>query len=769
MAFFSKAGQGFVRSLLPSLLRYAKVTGAVSSPAYEKLTSANQRDSQQNSDLSQYTDQAKLLTVSDWVYMAVNFIATEGAQVEFELFENNEQLTAHPLLDLLQRPSDTHSAYELKQAMFGFLTLNGNCYLFQSRADDRTPPSAIVPLRPDRVRIMVGTNANKPIAGYMYTVGGVDVALDAHEVIHAKRWNPSNDYYGLSPLQAAAITVQTDLAMAVWNRNTFGRDMAVPAGVVNIKTNVSSDTLDEIKSEWTALYGGQNRKTAFIRNSEIDFQQIGLTHNELDFLNSRQFHKETILQVFGVPPGMLDKNATEANANASREVFNNGTLWPMAVAIADTLTSRLAPAFGEGLAIRPKDFRVRNTHAEQLELTAYAPYMTINEARERYMKLPAVKWGDIPASGSAAQIAVGLIAGGSATPATLPSLMQPPNDPQVDLTQIEPDAIELSKSMRDELAQFERFVTHRVGTARKADIDLFSFKRAPYPLALAYRAAADIGVRGSIKIAPAADRYSVSGHKDPLANEKERHANELKIALALALLALRNSILSGIQHIGTANSAVYAAYFNALWWQQAAAALTDALYGAYYDVLYGATIDTTTLFAMDSGIETDIATLTPDVIASVEQWVNGTLTQVASTSADGLNALLTRWSAGGTPQVRDLQNAVNNSPLFGNSRAETIAETETTGAFGQAVQITTQAAAKITRTKKLFTARQLAEILPAHPNCRCWTEPELNIDADGVISGVDARWYAAHDDRVCLICLPRDGKMVSEILGALNT
>ena len=763
MAFFTKTGQGIIRSLLPSLLRYAKVSGSVTH-TYEQLTAANQRDSQQHADLSQYADQARLLTVSEWVYIAVKFIATEGAQVEFELYSGDKQLTAHPLLDLLRRPSDQQSAYELKQALFGFLTLNGNCYLFQSRADANTPPTALVPLRPDRVRIVVGKNASQPIAGYVYSVNGTDVPLEAHEVIHCKQWNPNSDYYGLSPLQAAALTAQTDLAMAVWNRNTFGRDMAVPAGMVNIKTSVDRDTFEEIKNEWKSLYGGQNRKTAFVRGGEVEFQQIGLNHNELDFLNSRQFHKEAIFQVFGVPPGMLDKNATEANANASREVFNNGTLWPITVALAEALTSRLAPAYGDNLTLKPKDFRVRNTHAEQLELAAYSPYLTINEARQRYLKLPEVTWGNIPASGAAAQIAVAVITNGSVTPAALPGLIAPPVDTPTELTAVEPDALEISKAMRSEIEQFERFASRRIGTARADEVDLFSFKHVPYALALAVRSAADVCELQAAKIAPAADRYSVSGRRDPLADEKERSAYRLKAAMLATLLALRVSIASGIQHVNATDANSYQAYFDKAWWKKALVALTAALYGAYYDTVSDATNGTASLFAMDSGIGYDAASFAPSIQATVEQWVNGALSKMVTTSADGLDALLVRWTSVAKPTVSDLQTAVVNSPLFAESRAETIAETEATRAFGSAAHIVASQAAALTDTPPMFTAAQLDALLPAHPNCRCWTEPELNIDGDGVIRGVDARWYAAHDDRVCLICMPRDNRLVSDIL-----
>jgi hypothetical protein len=102
--------------------------------------------------------------------------------------------------------------------------------------------------------------------------------------VHFKRWHPSNDYYGLSALQAARLAVASDQAMAEWNRNTFGKENGVPAGIVVVKEMVEDSDFERIKREWRASYGGPQRRTAFLRGGDIQWQNIGLSHADLDFL-----------------------------------------------------------------------------------------------------------------------------------------------------------------------------------------------------------------------------------------------------------------------------------------------------------------------------------------------------------------------------------------------------------------------------------------------------------------------------------------------------
>ncbi len=330
---------------------------------------------------------------SAWVYVAVTRIAEAAALVPYLVYatdgESKIAQDDHPIERLLRSPNPFLSQFELLESTFGFLELTGNAYWLLAGSPGGVPLE-IWPLRPDRMRVV--PDRRNFIGGYVYSVDGVEIPLEAEEVIHFKRWHPKSDYYGLSALEAAAIASQTDQAMARWNRNFFSKDKAVPAGIVNIKSMVSDADYERIQREWKEGYGGTDRKTAFIRGADIAWADIGLTQRETDFLKARQFNRQEILHIYGIPAGLYENNATEANANVARQTFLEDTIWPKLVRFAQKLTQQLAPFYGTNLLILPEE--IRDTSADVAEVQAAGPYMTVNEIRQRYFHADTVSWGD---------------------------------------------------------------------------------------------------------------------------------------------------------------------------------------------------------------------------------------------------------------------------------------------------------------------------------------------------------------------------------------
>src|SRR5262249_51627733 len=125
---------------------------------------------------------------------------------------------------------------------------------------------------------------------------------------------------------------------------------------------------------------------------------LGISHQEMDFLEARQFSKEEIFQVFGIPAGLYARNATEANALVARQTFIEDTLWPKLIRFGQKLTQQLAPFYGANLIILPEE--IRDTAAHIAEIQAAANYLTINEVRQKYFYVESVAWGDQPAGTS---------------------------------------------------------------------------------------------------------------------------------------------------------------------------------------------------------------------------------------------------------------------------------------------------------------------------------------------------------------------------------
>jgi HK97 family phage portal protein len=357
-------------------------------------------------NLAEAEAQARLYQQSPWVYIAVGRIAEAAALVPLRIhprLANNPSTLFngqgfgegghHPLETLLDAPNPYMSRFELMEQTLGMLELTGDAYWFLG-GDGSGAPTEIWPLRPDRVSIV--PDPVDYVKGNVYELDGQRIPLLPVEVIHFKRWHPNNDYYGLSALEAARLAVTSDRAMAEWNRNTFGLDNGVPAGIVRVKDMVSDADFERVKREWRQSYGGPQRRTAFLRGGAIEWQNIGLNHNELDFLQGRKAHRDEILNIFGIPVGMLSENATEANAQVAERLFIERTLWPKLVRLSQKITQDLLPFWPGNYVAEFDDIRPTDTQARLDEIKTAYPVMSINEIRERYYRLPATLWGEMP-------------------------------------------------------------------------------------------------------------------------------------------------------------------------------------------------------------------------------------------------------------------------------------------------------------------------------------------------------------------------------------
>lgn len=380
---------------------------------------------------------------SPWVYIAVNRIAESGALVPLHVQrlegERRIEVEDHPLERLLADPNPYLSRFELFEQTLGMLELTGNAYWLLI-GDAQGRPAEIWPLRPDRVSIV--PDPQRYVRGYLYEAAGQQIALGPVEVVHFRRWHPASDYYGLSALEAARLAVSSDRAMAEWNRSTFGRDKGVPAGIVSIKEPVSDADYERIKYEWRQSYGGTQRRTAFLRGSAVEWQHIGLSHTDLDFLQGRRAHRDEILNIFGVPVGLVSENATEANARVAERMFIERTLWPKLVRMAQKITQELLPFYPGRHIAEFEDIRPTDVQARLAEIRTAYPMLSINEIRERYYHLPPVDWGQHPA--------------GRQTP---PEAARP--DEQAGPDEQRPPAA--ARTAAEELEQWERFALRRLG------------------------------------------------------------------------------------------------------------------------------------------------------------------------------------------------------------------------------------------------------------------------------------------------------------------
>ena len=174
----------------------------------------------------------QLRNYRSWVYAAVNAIAQEAARHRPHLYRNTGQAEheqaalphTHPLCRLLDRPNPWLTPWELWYLTVVYLELTGNAFWYvapQSVGD--TPlgtPGEIWIIPTPWVRII--PDRTEYVKAYQVAAPGMPAEnFSPDEIIHLKYPNPLDPHYGLSPLQANALTVDANTELLKSRYQTF--------------------------------------------------------------------------------------------------------------------------------------------------------------------------------------------------------------------------------------------------------------------------------------------------------------------------------------------------------------------------------------------------------------------------------------------------------------------------------------------------------------------------------------------------------------------
>jgi len=271
-----------------------------------------------------------------------------------------EELGAHPLLKLLERPNPGMARAAFLEAVIGYLQIAGNAYVEAVAAPDGAPLE-LWPLRPDRMQVVKGQNGLP--AGYIYKVGGVERRWDADPlsgrsaILHLRAFNPLDDWYGLSPIEAAAYGIDQHNEAGKWNTALL-QNGARPSGALLYEPagggNLDDTQFARIKSEIEEQYSGaRNAGRPLLLEGGLKWQELSLSPREMDFLAAKHTAARDIALAFGVPPQLLGipGDNTYANYQEARLALWEETIVPLLCHLRDAFNAWLVPWFGEGLAL----------------------------------------------------------------------------------------------------------------------------------------------------------------------------------------------------------------------------------------------------------------------------------------------------------------------------------------------------------------------------------------------------------------------------------
>ncbi len=331
------------------------------------------------------------------VFACIKEIAEAAAGVQWILYRlkpggGRREIVEHPLLDLLNRPNPLQGRFEFIEAVMAYLYLSGNTYIETVHTGSSQAPRELYVLRPDRVRVL--PHPVNLVQGYEYTVGGETVRFPRDRVLHLKLFHPLDDFYGLSPVQVAALAIDKMNAGDKWNAALL-QNAAVPSGALVAKERLTDEQFNRLRREMREqIQGVQNAREPLLLEQDLEWKELAIRPHDMDWIEGLRMSALQIAQIYNIPPELIGlQPATYQNRREARKALYTEVVCPALNRLRDALNNWLIPRFGDDLLLDYDKDGIEALSDDQESLWRRANtsrFLTLNEKRRM------VGFDDIP-------------------------------------------------------------------------------------------------------------------------------------------------------------------------------------------------------------------------------------------------------------------------------------------------------------------------------------------------------------------------------------
>jgi len=215
--------------------------------------------------------------------------------------------TDHELHRLLLRPNAWQTRMEWLEMMQASLVLRRNAYSVILR-DDRGIAVGLVPIHPDRVTLYEAPGGE---VFYFVARSGLHemavlkeqpLRIPAEDVLHVRALSLWSSLLGSSRIGMMQDAIGLGIAQDT-HAGRFAAQGTRPSGVLKTAGTLSKEAMERISSDWKRANGGsRNAGGTVILEQGLEWQSMGMTMQDAEFLASRRYSIEDIARGFRVPP-----------------------------------------------------------------------------------------------------------------------------------------------------------------------------------------------------------------------------------------------------------------------------------------------------------------------------------------------------------------------------------------------------------------------------------------------------------------------------------
>lgn len=301
-----------------------------------------------------------------YVAACLNTQSLYFAKAKFRLYREISgqlrEISDHPFLDLLKKPNDFQTFWELKYLIGLYFGVKGNYYILKLKGKITQTPQMLIILDPTRVKPK--SSGNKWIDHYEYDTGrGEPLKLQPEEVIHLRFPSENSFIEGKPIIESIGDVLDVDKYQTYYMKK-FHKEGGFMGAVFTTNAALNNTAYNRALEMLRQKYSGSEAsfKVALF---EQGLQPIKAAYSlkDMEMSEQRKLTREEVMTAFRIPQLLLGGSAegyTKASSEAAEYTYTSTFIDPILDYVDEVLTQHVKMDYGKNLVIKhdavaPKD------------------------------------------------------------------------------------------------------------------------------------------------------------------------------------------------------------------------------------------------------------------------------------------------------------------------------------------------------------------------------------------------------------------------------
>jgi len=310
-----------------------------------------------------------------WIYAVCRVITFNLMHLDrylYKIQKEEKPIIEHPILDVLNNPNPymTHTGFWQAILLglllpakcgFGSESLGGQIFIVGVTNRNKPVnfrrgdiPAQLYPYTEKYFKKKVQENPYR-LVGWTYEPTKKEkIFYKPEEIIRINLYNPYDWFKGIPAYQPAQIAMIQDISSSIYNTMFFANDATV-SGVLTTDEHLTEDMMRLYYAKWMQNHGGPgNANKTAILGSGLKYQQYGLKHADMQYIEQKDKILEQILAVFGlnkIAVGMYE-NINLATIREGRKILWQDTYIPLDKIILNALNNQWIKFIDKNLRIK---------------------------------------------------------------------------------------------------------------------------------------------------------------------------------------------------------------------------------------------------------------------------------------------------------------------------------------------------------------------------------------------------------------------------------